>query len=54
MRGTKPLNIPVIVIPIRDQCPNADDRVVDVLREFLAQFRSNFVVSLSVMTFAAA
>jgi hypothetical protein len=35
---------------MRDQCPNADDRVEDVLGEFLTQFGSDFVVGLSVMT----
>jgi hypothetical protein len=35
---------------MRDQCPNADDRVIDVLGKLLAKFRSNLVVGLSVVT----
>jgi hypothetical protein len=50
MRRTKRLGVSMIVVAARDQCPNADNRVIDVLREFLAEFCSNFIVALAVVT----
>ena len=50
MRRTKRLNDPVIVVAACDQCPNADNRMIDVLWKFLAEFSSNFIVALAVVT----
>ena len=50
MRGTKRLNRPMITIPVRDQCSDADNRMIDVLWEFLSQLGSDFIVALAVVT----
>ena len=50
MRSTKRLNDPVIAVPMRNQCPNADDRVVNVLGKLVAKLGTDFVVSFSVVT----
>jgi hypothetical protein len=41
---------PATIFPVGNQRPNADDRVVDALEEFVPHRRSYFLVVLAVMT----
>ena len=45
MRRTKCINGPVVRLAVCDKCADADDGVVDVLREFIADCFTNFSVS---------
>jgi hypothetical protein len=40
---------PMIVVLMCDQRPNANDRVINLLREFVTEFGSDFILGLSVV-----
>jgi hypothetical protein len=44
------VNDPMIILLMRDQRADADNRVVNVFWEFVAEFRANFVVAFTVVT----
>ena len=50
MGRTERINEPMIILLMRDQRANADNRVVDMLWEFVPEFGTNFVVALTVVT----
>jgi len=52
--GTNSVHRPVILLPVRDERSDADDRVVDVLRELVADRLADFHVRLADKTLAAA
>src|SRR5262249_31414686 len=47
VRRADGVHCPVIRLPVRDERPDADDRVVDVLREFVADGLADFHVGLA-------
>src|SRR5262249_2670234 len=47
MRRTYCVHRPVIVLPVRDERSDADDRVVDVLRELIADRLADLYVGLA-------
>jgi len=46
-RRAHSVHCPVIRLPVRDESPDADDRVVDVLRKFVADRLAYFHVGLT-------
>ena len=54
MRRSQSIDGPSAIFLVRNQCPDANDRVVDVLGELVAHGRANLVIALAVMALAAA
>jgi hypothetical protein len=54
MRGSQSIDGPSAFFLVSNQRSNANDRVIDVLREFVAHGRANLVIALAVMALAAA
>jgi hypothetical protein len=50
MRRAERVNRPIIILLMRDQRTNANDRVINVFWKFVAEFRANFVVAFAVVT----
>jgi hypothetical protein len=50
MWGTEGIDNPSVTVLMDDQSPNADNRVVDVLGELVAQRLSDFVLGLAVVS----
>ena len=50
MRRAKRIDSPVTIFLMGNQGTNADDRVIDVLRELVAHFRANFIITLAIVT----
>ena len=51
MRRTERVNDPMIILLMRDQRADADNRVIDVLWKFIPEFGANFVLGFAVVTF---
>jgi hypothetical protein len=49
MRRSQSIDCPSTIFLVSNQRSNANDRVVDVLREFVAHGRANLVIALAVM-----
>ena len=50
MWRAKCVHYPMIVLQMRDQRADADNRVVDVLWKFIPEFGANFVLGFAVVT----
>jgi hypothetical protein len=50
MWRSKGIDYPMIILLMRNQRANADNRVVDVLWKFIPEFGANFVLGFAVVT----
>jgi hypothetical protein len=52
--GTHRVDDPLASLPMRNECPYANNRMIDVLRKFIAKFSTYLIIAFVNKIFAAA